>query len=153
MDTTERPNRIPWPPIFYAAAFVLGLALAQVKPLAVPIRPEVGWTILACGILLDLWAMWTLHSHQANILPHRAATRLVTTGAYWLSRNPIYVGNTLLLLGLAIVLHNAWLIITAFMALTLVDGYAVKREEEHLLAKFGNDWRAYMDRTPRYLLI
>ncbi|MDX1717154.1 MAG: methyltransferase, partial [Anderseniella sp.] len=43
--------------------------------------------------------MWTMFSARTNILPHRAADRLVTHGPFALTRNPIYVGNTIAMLG------------------------------------------------------
>lgn len=156
-DFSTRPNRIPWPPLIYVAAVVAALALGALWPL-----PAAGWTppawlrpaalaIAAAGIALDLAAMATMRRARTNILPHRGADRLVTGGVFALSRNPIYLGNTLLLAGAGLALPSAWLVAAAPVAAVLVDRLAIRREERHLAARFGAAYAAYTARVPRWL--
>lgn len=156
-DLRARPNRLPWPPLVYLAVVVAALWLQEAAPLdvpgalrAVPARAA-GWGLLAAGLGLDLWAMVTLWRARTNILPHRAAGRLVTGGPFALTRNPIYLGNTLALLGLALALANPWLAGGAFLAFVLVDRLAARREEIHLAQRFGAEFAAYARRVPRWL--
>ncbi|MET3834997.1 protein-S-isoprenylcysteine O-methyltransferase Ste14 [Brevundimonas sp. UYEF29] len=69
-------------------------------PALFPGASAVGGLLVALALGLDLWAMLEMRRRRANILPHRAATALVTTGPFAWSRNPIYLANGLLLLGL-----------------------------------------------------
>ncbi len=94
--------------------------------------------------------MATMRRHRANILPHRAATALVTTGPFAWSRNPIYLGNTLMLIGFGLVLRNPWFLPAAAAAAVAVTHLAIRREEAHLEILFGPSWLAYRQRTARW---
>lgn len=151
----QRPNRVPWPPLILVGCAALATLLGRLLP-PPPVWPElpgrvVGGGVMLAGGLLDLWAQRTMRSRRANILPHRAATTLVTTGPFALTRNPLYLGNTLLLAGLAGVLANPWCLVAAAFEVWLVTSLAIRREEAHLAAKFGVAWRDYAQRTPRWL--
>ncbi len=149
----ERPNRLPWPPIIYLAAVFAALGAWRVLPIGVgdsATAPVIGWLVLAGGLALDVAAMLTLRRHAANVLPHRAATALVTTGPYAVSRNPIYLGNTIALIGAAGAFGNIWFIPAALLAAAAVQEMAIRREEAHLAARFGEAWTDYALRTPRW---
>ena len=88
--------------------------------------------------------------HRANILPHRAATALITSGPFAVSRNPIYLGNVLLTVGLALAVNNAWLLPAAGLGAFLLATLAIGREETHLEAVFGSRFEAYKRRISRW---
>ncbi|MFL5288504.1 MAG: methyltransferase family protein [Rhodopila sp.] len=153
-DWHDRPNRIPWPPIVFAGIVAAAVLLHAVFPLGDTLPPTlrfVGAVLMVAGIALDVSTMVTMHRHRANIQPHRAATTLVTTGPFALSRNPIYLGNTLLIAGAGIAFNALWLVLTAILGAWLVSLLAIRREEAHLAARFGEAWTAYAQRTPRWL--
>ena len=153
----DRPNRIPWPPLLYGAALALGFGLGWLAPLGWLREPVggalriAGGILVVMGLVLDLWSALTLYKARTSILPHRAADSLVTGGPYALSRNPIYLGNTLLVLGLGLALANGWLMAAAFAAAFATDRLAARREEAHLAARFGAAFEAYRARVPRWI--
>ena len=152
-----KPNRLPWPPVLYAIAALAGFACGRFVPIAggwwtEPWAKAVGGLMMATGLGLDLATMVWMYRQRANILPHRAATALVTTGPFAVSRNPIYLGNTLLVAGAAPVLHNPWFLPAALIAAFAVTQLAIRREEAHLAVRFGSQWRDYANRTPRWLI-
>ena len=154
MDT---PNRIPWPPIVYLAALLAGLALNWYLPLPWPARPlrfvlaAIGLCAIGLAVALDIAAFRLFRRHRTTIMPHRAASALITEGPFARSRNPIYVGNTLLVSGLGLLFGVAWLVPAALLAAFAVQKLAIEREEAHLAEKFGEAWRDYAARTPRWL--
>ncbi len=155
-DRAARPNRWPWPPIIVGLTALAALALNHLAPTQAVFPPAdgtraLGGAIVVVGLGLDLWAMRTMQRHHANILPHRAATALVTTGPFALSRNPIYLANALLLAGAGLVLTNAWLLLAAVAQTWLVSRLAISREEAHLAIRFGDAWTAYAAQVPRWL--
>jgi protein-S-isoprenylcysteine O-methyltransferase Ste14 len=79
------------------------------------------------------------------------ANALVDTGMFGHSRNPLYVANLLLFLGLAIV-HNGWAMYLIVLPFFLVAYYCiVAAEEEYLRGKFGDAYDDYCRRVPRWL--
>ena len=157
-DWTPRPNAVPWPPLLFAGAAGLALLLHHTAPLpawlvlrGVPGVSYLGDALLVFGVGLDLWTMLTMWRAKANILPHRAATALVTHGPFAFSRNPIYLGNTLLLVGAGLAFGIAWFLPLAILAAAVVTQLAIVREEAHLNARFGASWREYRLRVNRWL--
>lgn len=153
-DRSAAPNTVPWPPLVALgcalAAVLLGLAVPAGGLLPDALAPA-GWALAAAALGLDAWAMATMARARANILPHRAATALVTRGPFRFTRNPIYLGNALLLAGIALASGNAWFLPAAAAAALLTQRLAIVREEEHLAARFGAEWEAYRARVRRWL--
>ncbi|MDP2356690.1 MAG: isoprenylcysteine carboxylmethyltransferase family protein [Beijerinckiaceae bacterium] len=153
----ERPNTLPWPPIIYTAAFALSWLLQGAAPLvaldgALAIAPKVvGLIFAASGFTLDLAAMTALVRHRTAILPNMGSNALVSSGVYAYTRNPIYLGNTILLIGFAIALRWGWLALAAPITMVFVTMLAIQREEKHLDARFGDAWRAYAARVRRWI--
>lgn len=110
-----------------------------------------GWALGVAAVGLIAWSAVAMQRAATNILPHRAADSLVTTGPFALSRNPIYLGTTTLLLAAGLVRQEPWLIGAAALDAVLVTKLAIQREEAHLAAKFGAAWEAYKARTGRWI--
>jgi protein-S-isoprenylcysteine O-methyltransferase Ste14 len=140
--------------MIYVAAALLALAANHLWPSwpfmdHAPIR-AFGAMLLAVGLGLDVWAMAAMSRRRANILPHRAATALVTTGPFAWSRNPIYLGNTIVLIGVGFAFSNPWFLAVAPLAAMAVLRLAILREEAHLAEIFGPAWQRYRCGTARW---
>lgn len=154
-DFAARPNRIPWPPLIFVAAALGAVGLGYVVPAGLGAPWWLRWAgvgVMLGGIGLDLAASFAMWRGRANILPHRAATALVTGGPFAISRNPIYLGNTTILLGAGLAFDTLWPIMAAGLAAGAVTRLAILREEAHLAAKFGAAWTDYAGRVPRWIL-
>lgn len=153
-DFAERPNAIPWPPLLLLAGIAFGMLLGMYLPLQVAIPTPLrlaGFILLAIGITFDISAIFWMSRARTNILPHKAAGALLTSGPFRVSRNPIYVGNTLALAAMGLAFSNLWYAVAAALMALLVHRLAILREEAHLFARFGKAWDAYAARTPRWL--
>jgi protein-S-isoprenylcysteine O-methyltransferase Ste14 len=155
-DPSVRPNTVPWPPILLAGltagAVVLGRSIPAGWP-GVDDAPArlIGLGIGLAGCVLVAWAVITLVRANTTVMPHLPVSRLVTDGPYAWRRNPIYLGETLMLLGLAELTKNIWFMPIGIAFAILVTWLAVLPEERHLEAKFGDAWRAYAENTRRLL--
>ena len=156
-DST-RPNTIPWPPILFVGAALAAVVLGHYAPLPDPFGALAGGVSRGIGILLalfgfglDIWAIVTMARKKTAVAPNRPATHLVTDGPFRYSRNPIYLGNMILMTGLALALSNMWFIVAGLAAGISVDRLAIRREEAHLAARFGDEWLAYRDRIGRWI--
>ncbi len=156
-DIDRRPNRIPWPPILYGLAVLAAAVLAYVLPL--PWLPSpmsdilfaIGWLMVAAALALDVAAMRTMHRHRTTILPNKGSDHLVTEGPFGLTRNPIYVGNTMLTLGIGLIGGIVWFLPAALLAAFATQKLAIEREERHLDSRFGKRYRDYRKRVRRWL--
>jgi protein-S-isoprenylcysteine O-methyltransferase Ste14 len=135
-------------------ALILGFALEHIAPSGQTLPGwlvNAGRALVAAGIALDLWAMGAMTSARTNIMPNRGAENLVTSGPFAFSRNPIYLGNTIVTVGIGLGLNALWFLPLAAVAAALVQRLAILREEAHLAARFGPEWTAYAAKTPRWL--
>ena len=80
-----------------------------------------------------------------------STTTIVDTGPYRFTRNPIYLGMVLGLLGLTIALNSLWLLLTLVPFALVIRYGVVAREEAYLERKFGDDYRRYRARVRRWL--
>lgn len=150
------PSHVPWPPIILLAVIAAAIALGRLYPVPWPGLNDVsahivGLSIGAGGVLLAVWAGWTLHRAGTTIKPHQAADALVTTGPFGRLRNPIYVADVMLLLGAAELTQNIWFVAAAVLFGLLVTFLAILPEERHLEARFGDAYRDYKSRSRRWL--
>jgi protein-S-isoprenylcysteine O-methyltransferase Ste14 len=151
---TAPPNTIPWPPIIYGVAAAVGWALNRVIGLPLPVTPllyNAGIILILLALAIDIWAALTFRRHRTTILPHRAARALITDGPFAWSRNPIYVGNTMLVSGLGLILGIGWMVLAAFLAALAVQKLAIEREERHLAHSFGAPWHDYARSVRRWI--
>jgi protein-S-isoprenylcysteine O-methyltransferase Ste14 len=150
----DRPNIIPWPPIIYLGAALLGVLAQRVIPLpglGGAVFQIIGALLAIAALSLDMATFTTFRKHKTTIMPNQAATNLITTGPFAWSRNPIYVANTALVLGAGLYFGNIWLVGLAFVAALMTLKLAIEREERHLAAKFGAAWETYAVRVRRWI--
>ena len=154
-DTTDTANVIIRPPIAWAVAALAGLALNWLMPLpfipaAVP-AGGLGAMVFALALALVAWAIVTMTRAGSNVPTSRPTTTIVDGGPYRFTRNPIYLGMALGLIGLAIAFNSVWLLL-ALVPFALVIRYGVvAREEAYLERKFGDVYRGYRARVRRWL--
>lgn len=151
------PNRVPWPPIIYLAAIALAIVLGLIYPLPWITEPlsdllfAAGWLAIAGVVAIELSAMRALKRGQTTIRPDRASDHLVTSGAFSFTRNPIYFGNTLLMIAIGLIAGSAWFIVMALVAAFATQKLAIEREEKHLQARFGKKYLDYARKVRRWI--
>lgn len=140
-------------PQFWLAVFVIaGLALGRIAafPLSGLVQ-LVGLLLAAMGIALMMWAAATLSRARTSLMPGVSPKALVTWGPFRFSRNPVYLGDLLLLTGLLIAFDAlAGVVMVPFFAWLLFDRF-IRQEERLIEARFGADFRVYMLNTRRWI--
>jgi protein-S-isoprenylcysteine O-methyltransferase Ste14 len=152
----QRPSSFPWPPALLGGAFLGAFLLGHGYPIAWPWLNDaparaLGTGLVAAGVVLFAWAAIAFKRHRTTILPNRGADRLVTDGPFRVRRNPIYLADVLILLGLAELTSNLWFAVMAALFAVLVTWLAILPEEHHLEAKFGDAYRDYKANTRRWI--
>jgi len=111
----------------------------------------VGFAVSATGQALRVLVVGLVYITRGGQNRQPWANALVERGIFGHSRNPLYVANMLILLGLAIA-HNGWvmyLLVLPLFAFTYVA--IVHAEEQYLSARFGGTYHAYCARVPRWM--
>lgn len=141
------------PPVWLVGCLVLAWAMARLWP-EPALGAWAGWAgpvLILAGLALIAAAAWEFRRAQTTIVPHETPRALIDGGVYRLSRNPIYLGDALILLG-AILLWRAplsLLLVPVFV--WIVQVRFVQPEEARLAATFPDAYRAYAARVRRWL--
>jgi len=145
------------PPLLALAAVVLGLLFDYAAPaylltvlLSWGTRIILGLELMGVGLALMIVARRTFLAAGTHVEPWKPANAVVSTGIFAWLRNPMYVGGTAALFGLAILFASDWMVVTTVILALVLHFGVVKREERYLEAKFGDAYRDYKARVPRY---
>ncbi|MBI3132336.1 MAG: isoprenylcysteine carboxylmethyltransferase family protein [Acidobacteria bacterium] len=111
----------------------------------------VGLGFAGVAIVFSGVAAFRRHGTTVDPIHPEAAQQVVRSGIYRFTRNPMYLGMTLLLLGWAAYLAHplALLVLPGFMA--YLDRFQIRPEERALGAKFGEPYQAYLREVRRWL--
>ena len=154
-DTTDTAHVIIRPPLAWTLAVVGGLALNWLVPL--PFLPAdlpgewLGALVFGLALALFAWAIVTMTRAGSNVPTNRPTTTIVENGPYRFTRNPIYLGMFLGLIGLAIAFDTLWLLMMLVPFALVIRYGVVAREEAYLERKFGDVYRVYRSRVRRWL--
>jgi protein-S-isoprenylcysteine O-methyltransferase Ste14 len=152
--TTETGIKVP-PPLIFVGGFLIGLAVERLVPVSgppVPLRVVVGLLGLAGFLYFDGFATGAFGRAGTSVLPlGDRTTSVVTNGPYRFSRNPMYVGMTLLYVGIAAATGVIWAFAPLPVVLIVIRYYVIEREETYLAAKFGDSYREYQFRVRRWI--
>jgi protein-S-isoprenylcysteine O-methyltransferase Ste14 len=139
-------GRLPLP-AEHAVGMVAGLLLqrhagrCRLPAAAAP----VGWPLVAAGVTLNVWAV---AARGGEAIEHPAL--LVTSGPQARTRNPMYVGWTLIHVGVGLLARSPWVLAAWPVSFGLVHR-SVLREERGLAQRFGQEFTEYRTRVPRYV--
>ena len=139
-------------------AFWLGLLAYLINPSwmawsGVPLPAWFRWTGVGLLAVVGALLFWTLRQLGRNLTDTVVTRRehtLVTDGPYRWVRNPFYDCAALLIVASALAMANWFLLVTDGLVFVLLV-VRTRTEEEKLLARFGEDYRNYMNRTGRFL--
>jgi len=145
------------PPFLFLGALALGCLLSLVLPippgLAQPnaLALAVGLTFALLGFALAALSFRRFQLAGTSVVPGEPSTALIMTGPYAFTRNPIYIGFVLAYFGLAVILTSFWVLILLIPVLIILQRGVVEREEAYLERQFGETYRKYKVRVPRWL--
>ena len=137
--------------IFYVAvAYLLKWALPV--PFEVPAAIRLaGFGLVVIGFLLGVGALFQFRKARASFNSNDPTKLLVTTGVYRFTRNPIYLGFLLMVIGLPLNMNSYWGVVVSPLFITTINKLVIEREEEYLEKKFSKEFTEYKVRVRRWL--
>jgi protein-S-isoprenylcysteine O-methyltransferase Ste14 len=133
----------------------LGLdVLAPLPSLDAVLGPSIHWlgaAAIAAGALLTIICLLFFSRVGTGIMPDRPARRLVTTGPYAWSRNPMFVGFALMHAGAALTLDSLWALLTLPGAIAVTTETVIRVEEAYMRGRFGAEYDEFATRVRRWL--
>jgi protein-S-isoprenylcysteine O-methyltransferase Ste14 len=151
--TDHAQVRIP-PPVltllFIIAAFLLGRFVQLPFPVP-PIVRYIGFALVVIGFLLGLGAVFAFRRARTTLDPYHPVSSIVTSGIYGFSRNPIYLGFLLMVIGIPLNSGTYWGIVLAPIFIWLCNNLVIEHEEVYLEHEFGETYTSYKSRVRRWL--
>jgi len=145
-----KPPRIALTLVATAAALQL-VAPTELAWPPLPVSMAGGAVVAAIGFLIMLRAWWLFRVHATAICPNARTTVLITDDVYRLTRNPMYLGIVLMLLGTALGSGGLFLYLAALVFFLIIDFVFCPYEEDKLAHAFGDQFGPYRDRVRRWL--
>lgn len=147
---------IALPPLIFIGFLAAAAVLEAIAPLPVPmthshVRYAAGIVLAVNGLLMIAMGTRRFAAAGTNIPPTLPTTALVVDGIYRRTRNPLYLGMTLIYLGLGVAAGSLWAIGMVVPLLLVINVGVVRREESYLERKFGDHYRAYKARVRRWV--
>jgi protein-S-isoprenylcysteine O-methyltransferase Ste14 len=152
----DHPNISPMvhPPVVALMFIVIAYFLGRFVPLpfsAPAILRYIGLAITFAGFLFGIAALIEFRKARTTLDPHGSAKQLVTSGIYRFTRNPIYLGFLLMVIGLPLNSGLYWGIVLAPFYIFMMNRLVIQHEEAYLEKRFGKTYTGYMAGVRRWL--
>jgi protein-S-isoprenylcysteine O-methyltransferase Ste14 len=147
-------SRVILPPYWFFAFLLLQAALDAYLPLVRFTSPAMryfGWALLAAAMSIGGSAIFLFQRTKTGIVPFSPSSSLVKKGPYRITRNPMYLGMTVALVGWALILRSLAPFFLPPVFVALMTYLFVLPEEGHLEKTFGAPYLDFKTRTRRWL--
>lgn len=144
----------PLPPTYFLAALVLAVVLHFVLPVyrfwSLPLS-LLGVMPLALGIVLNLIADGHFKRGETTVNPFEQPAALITAFPFSISRNPMYLGMVLMLLGVGLLLGSVTALLPTLLFPFVMNLAFIQEEERMMAATFGAGWDDYRAKVRRWI--
>lgn len=153
-DNADNPGVIAPPPFIYAATLAAGLLVNRffrLRLLPRRLSRTLGTPLLVGGFLVGLFGFREVRRAGSNVDPYKPVTTIVTGGPYRFTRNPMYLGFTLMYLGISALANALSPLLLLPAVLAVMKRGVIEREERYLERKFGDEYLHYKRRVRRWI--
>lgn len=143
--------------IVFGVPFLIAILLQLLFPLSFPrgfftsALIVAGAVILFIGVILAVLARREFATYNQPTDPGHPTLKIITTGVFSFSRNPLYLGGICIIVGVALVVNLPWVLILLLPTLFVCHFVLIFPEERYLTAKFGNEYRLYTTLVYRWI--
>tara|TARA_Y100000996_G_scaffold405996_1_gene381831 strand:+ start:216 stop:659 length:444 start_codon:yes stop_codon:yes gene_type:complete len=125
----------------------------QLETMYLPYKLSISILILLVGTLILINPVFKFIKSKTTVNPVKftKVSKLVTTGIFMYSRNPMYLGMIFVIISTSIFYLNYYSILTPFIFYFWINRFQIKREEIFLAKKFGKEYLSYKSKTRRWI--
>ena len=149
----KQNTKIYPPTIFYTLA-ILNIILWSILPkenlFSFPIN-LVGLIAVTFGIILNIWTDTMFKQNNTTVKPDGIPSTLIISGPFSLSRHPMYLGMSLILIGEAIILGSLASFLIPILFIILIEKLFIPQEEKTLITWFPNEYNQYKKRKRKWI--
>ena len=145
--------KIPPPLIVLTLIISIYFSSKRIDLINIPFQLEISFFILSLGILVFINPVLKFIKSKTTINPIQLeeTNKLVTSGIFKYSRNPMYLGMLMIIISTSIFYLNIYSILTPFLFIFWINKFQIKREESFLAEKFGKEYLSYKNKTRRWI--
>ena len=147
--------KIPPPAVAVIVAIAMWWLSLLTPALDLPrsVRVDAAFALAVLGLAIAIAGVVSFRRARTTVNPMKpeTASALVTSGIYRWTRNPMYLGDLLVLLALAIWLASIWALAGVVAFALYIGRFQIEPEERRLNALFGADYAAYRARVRRWI--
>ncbi len=143
--------------VVFGIPFLLAIALQFIIPFSfhqgilrqVLLFSGIALIIIAINIITLARREFALFHQPTD--PGHPTSKIVKTGVFSISRNPLYLGAAILFFGIGLALNNLWIVVALLLSIIICHYVLIIPEEKYLTAKFGDDYTEYITTVRRWV--
>jgi len=147
-------NKKIMPPTYFIVLLFSSIGLHFLFPvmrlISLPYN-YLGILIIIFGIILNLWTDSLFKKRQTTVKPHEMPNFFISSGPFRISRHPMYLGMTLILLGVAVFLGSLISFVFPIIFVMIMEKLFIPMEEKNLEKEFGDKYIAYKKRVRKWI--
>lgn len=143
--------------VVFGIPFLIAIGLQFIAPLSLPfgslrlVTIAAGAALILAGIALIVMARREFAQHGENTDPGHPTRQVMTAGAFSISRNPLYLGIVVFLIGISLAVNLPWVLMLLLPSLVACQVILIAPEERYLAAKFGEEYARYRRSVNRWV--
>ncbi len=143
--------------VVFGVPFVISIIIHFVVPFSLPegilrqVLIPVGIVLIIIGIGFVTLARREFAYFSQPTDPGHPTSKVVNTGVYAISRNPLYLASVILFCGIALTLNMLWALVAVLLSIIICLYILIIPEEQYLAAKFGEEYKEYTVSVHRWL--
>jgi protein-S-isoprenylcysteine O-methyltransferase Ste14 len=138
-------------PFLIAIGLHLAIPLSFPRGTLTPLLTILGIALLITGTILVVRVRQEFSRYGQPTDPGRPTSKIITTGVFSVSRNPLYLGGICILVGFALAFNLPWALVLLLPAIIACHYVLITPEERYLAAKFGEEYRLYTKAVHRWI--
>ncbi|MDO4251075.1 MAG: isoprenylcysteine carboxylmethyltransferase family protein [Moraxella sp.] len=144
--------KIPPVMLVMMTAFIMAVQ-AQFSVITIALPWQIAISVMALGMMIITMAVWQFKQAKTTVNPMtpNQSNKIVNTGIFSVSRNPMYLGMTIILIGVAIYLGELMAFIWVIGFVLYMTKFQIKPEERILSEKFGDEFKQYCQAVRRWI--